>query len=865
MGLKVFLSYAHDANTALVLRIRRDLETAGHTPWIDTAEIKTGDDWRRTILDGLADTDVTLAFLSRHAVREGGVCLDEIALALGMRHGNLATILVEPEPEVQPPVSVSHLQWLDMSGWATQDDAWYQDRLRTILDLLDDPETQRFRGEIEDLESRLQPITQAADIPPLIDGFVGREWVVAAVEAWRTSQPQRRIFRLTGGPGAGKSAFSAWLAHYQRANVVGLNLCKWNDEDRSDPRRVLRTLAFLLATRLPDYRRRLLDRFRRHDPKGEELDRKGAAAMFHWLLAEPLQQLIDGGRRRDRCVLLIDALDETLRNDTSELADLLAELAPKLPAWLALLLTSRPEFPIAASLSHIPPFRLDAEGSTENADDLRDYARQWLATPARTQAAADALIARVVGAAAGNFMYLRKLREAVEEFALDLDAPGRLPQGLSGLYRLWFRRQFPAAAAYRSEFAPILEVLVAASRPVPVELLRTMFGWDVPTEARLLQALGSLFEERPDGVTPFHASLRDWLTDRRQSGAEFVLDAARGSTRVTASMWGRFLATEAGSLPDAFTIAELPAQLERQDADALVTLLDGHGDFDPIAERAKGVVDALEARVAWRAVLAWLSALDRLAEAQGDAGLPWRFDALWRRAQALSTLGQMNRALGAHDQAISAAERAAAAEPDNVERRAELATAFTNRGVTKQSAPGHGPAAAIADYDRAIELRQALRDALGDDWPVPWRNDLAGAFMNRGAAKLAAPGHGPAAAIADFDRAIELRQALRDALGDDWPVPCRNDLADAFGNRGVAKLAAPGHGPAAAIADFDPAIALMQALGDDCPIQWRNDLAAAFEPRHCQGGRAGTRAGGGDRRLRPRHRTQSGAARRAGR
>ena len=429
MGLKVFLSYAHDANTALVLSIRRDLETAGHTPWIDTAEIKTGDDWRRTILDGLADTNVTLAFLSRHAVREGGVCLDEIALALGMRHGNLATILVEPEPEVQPPVSVSHLQWLDMSGWATQDDAWYQDRLRTILDLLDDPETQRFRGEIEDLESRLHPITQAADIPPLIDGFVGREWVVAAVEAWRTSQPQRRIFRLTGGPGAGKSAFSAWLAHYQRANVVGLNLCKWNDEDRSDPRRVLRTLAFLLATRLPDYRRRLLDRFRRHDPKGEELDRKGAAAMFHWLLAEPLQQLIDGGRRRDRCVLLIDALDETLRNDTSELADLLAELAPKLPAWLALLLTSRPEFPIAASLSHIPPFRLDAECSTENADDLRDYARQWLATPARTQAAADALIARVVGAAAGNFMYLRKLREAVEEFALDLERPGTVAAG----------------------------------------------------------------------------------------------------------------------------------------------------------------------------------------------------------------------------------------------------------------------------------------------------------------------------------------------------------------------------------------------------------------------------------------------------
>ena len=33
MGLKVFLSYGHDGNTALVLRIKRDLTAAGHRPW----------------------------------------------------------------------------------------------------------------------------------------------------------------------------------------------------------------------------------------------------------------------------------------------------------------------------------------------------------------------------------------------------------------------------------------------------------------------------------------------------------------------------------------------------------------------------------------------------------------------------------------------------------------------------------------------------------------------------------------------------------------------------------------------------------------------------------------------------------------
>jgi hypothetical protein len=162
----------------------------------------------------------------------------------------------------------------------------------------------------------------------------------------------------------------------------------------------------------------------------------------------------------------------------------------------------------------------------------------------------------------------------------------------------------------------------------------------------------------------------------------------------------------------------------------------------------------------------------------------------------------------------------------------DLALTYMNRGVAKEEAPGHGPAAAIADYDRAIALREALREALGDDWPLPWRDGLAGAYMNRGNAKRSAPGHGSAVAIADFDRAIALREGLREALGDDWPFPWRNELAVTYSNRGIAKRLARGHGPAVAIADFDRAIALMEALrealGDDWPSPWCNDLANVY-------------------------------------
>lgn len=55
--LRVFLSYGHDGNVELVLRIKGFLEARGHEVWIDKDEIKGGDDWRRAIHDGIAASD----------------------------------------------------------------------------------------------------------------------------------------------------------------------------------------------------------------------------------------------------------------------------------------------------------------------------------------------------------------------------------------------------------------------------------------------------------------------------------------------------------------------------------------------------------------------------------------------------------------------------------------------------------------------------------------------------------------------------------------------------------------------------------------------------------------------------------------
>jgi TIR domain-containing protein len=114
LPLRIFLSYGHDSSEELVRWIKADLEKRGHDVWFDKTEIKAGDDWRHSITGGILKSNRVLSVLSKHSTRDPGVCRDEIAIAIGVKGGNIQTILVESEQEVQPPVNIGHIQWLDM-------------------------------------------------------------------------------------------------------------------------------------------------------------------------------------------------------------------------------------------------------------------------------------------------------------------------------------------------------------------------------------------------------------------------------------------------------------------------------------------------------------------------------------------------------------------------------------------------------------------------------------------------------------------------------------------------------------------------------------------------------------------------------
>ena len=635
--LRVFLSYGHDRNEELVLQIKADLEARGHDVWFDQTDIKGGDDWRRAITDGIVGSDRVFSFLSEHSARVPGVCLDELAIAIGAKGGNIQTVLVEGERDVRPPPSVSHIQWLDMHDWKERRAAggsawnnWYKSKLAEILSVLESEQNRRFAGEIEQLRGLLTPVSSEARIAQLLSkGFIGRRWLLDAVETWRQRQDRTsRLLCILGAPGVGKSAFAAHLAHFGRDKVIAVQFCEYDKPDHRDPARIVKTLAFHLAARLPDYRKLLLTL-----PEIGQLDRKTAPELFEYLLAEPLRHVIDGGR--ERYIIVIDALDEASEGGRNVLVEMLAANAQRLPGWLGILATARPESDVSGPLQGLAPLTLDTS-TAANRTDIREYVANRLAAELEGRTDADRLLDLIVAKSEGLFLYVERACEGVQLGNLSLDEPDTFPAGLGGVYYRYLQRQFPDIEAYRREIRPVLRAIVAAREPMPVEVLRQLFDWSEESTRDAVRDLGSLFvigdeSVRSDMVAvqrirPNHRSLAEFLADPTKSGPYFA-SAPEGHRLLSAHGLRAFDRT--GAVPPYFD-DHLVAHLAG--AGELATLNRMLGDARFLAEiSGRSAVDDV-ARVALEA-----PSKDEVA---GMLRVPERFIEMCRELQEVTHIGR---------------------------------------------------------------------------------------------------------------------------------------------------------------------------------------------------------------------------------
>ncbi|NBV87435.1 MAG: hypothetical protein EBS01_14490, partial [Verrucomicrobia bacterium] len=365
-----------------------------------------------------------------------------------------------------------------------------------------------------------------------------------------------RVFWICADPGWGKSAVAARLAHSARARVMAVHFCSHGKPHRNDARLVVRSIAFQMATQLPDYRNQLLalcDDNLAVANRGLTIDQMTASELFDFLLACPLEQSIRGDRNaKDRHLIVLDGLDESLQpGDTcgSELVNLLAAEFGKLPDWLGLVVTSRREDRVVRQLN-VFGMRHFESGDAKNQADIRSYAQGWLEriekegtlSAVQRQRALEA----VCKAADGNFLYLRNLEQSLMSEAGHAVTPQELlsseglPKGLAGMYCRWFERRFKTVEDYELRALPLLELILAAQEPLPLNLARATLGWNDRKQAKVLADLGSLIFLEDGRLQFFHKSLSDWLQDEESTGPGWLASPKEGHAKLATFLMGAF-------------------------------------------------------------------------------------------------------------------------------------------------------------------------------------------------------------------------------------------------------------------------------------------------------------------------------------
>lgn len=543
----VFLSYGRSDASDLALRICNDLESAGHQVWLDTEQIRSGDDWQHVIVDGLTKSDVLVALMSPHSVRMAGessaqtrhdsVCLDEISLArFGPSPTPIIPVMAAP---CEPPLCVHRLDYVDMTGWTDGDES-YRLGIGRLLDSIE--LAVMGRTKYRKWDSWLRPLDFDSYLHERRQGFVGRKQLFREVHEL-TQNPNERALLITGDPGVGKTAFVAEMARSNpHGQVLACYCCRSNVGETLRPSRFQQTIAAMLASRLKGFDV-LLEQARLRNAL-EQLSATDPVAAFETGILSALRALSPPSEIK---YLLVDALDESLIEGRSTIASLLHwEILEGLPSWLRLVATSRREPEVLSELSGLRALNIDAIGS-DGLRDVETYIRQFINntelhdTIAKSNFSQDDVVHRLAKRANGNMLYARLALLAIQRGRQTLDQIDDLPSALRDFYKRSIESLFPTSETWTAARS-VLEVLVAADQPIAPEVLAEISGVDPEYELPdITNRLEPVLTIRDGRISLFHQSMYDWFAEttnpyrasvkngrrRIATAALSVLDAAR--------------------------------------------------------------------------------------------------------------------------------------------------------------------------------------------------------------------------------------------------------------------------------------------------------------------------------------------------
>lgn len=509
-SLKIFISYGRDEYTSEVHAIRDAISARGHEVWFDSEQLAGGLDWEQRIEAGISWCDQIVLTLTPHSVRRpDGYCLNEIAKALELRKPIIPLLLTQVPLGVPTSICrIQYLDWRDAIPSAMNVEKFMQ-RMARLFDAIEENKLD-FEGGQQRLIRYLQPINYDAEIHAHLARFQGRRNINQQLRNWLTDPSSSQALWLAGAPGLGKSAIVATLAH-RWAEVAAVHFCVAGNQDKIDPARAILSIAFQLSNHLEEYRTRL------YQLDLESEAKKDASTLFDTLLVGLLAK--DFPKPDQHCTVLLDGLDEAkLSIYDNPIAEVICGGWSKLPRWLRLIVSSRPEADVTPWLQGITRIELHGDDPEHNADLVAFISSQLISMNRPTTLE---FVNQIVARSEGAYHYVNLLLEEFRQGSCDPDNLADLPMGLNQFYLQTFKRRFKDFLQYQMRVRPLLEIILAAPEPVPLSILAHATKTETRNVKEELIKLGSLIIIEPfkggtdtdwDLVRFSHASLRSWLT-----------------------------------------------------------------------------------------------------------------------------------------------------------------------------------------------------------------------------------------------------------------------------------------------------------------------------------------------------------------
>lgn len=405
-----------------------------------------------------------------------------------------------------------------------------EDQLTSIAELMDTrfgQLLQHFLNSSTSVHASIRDFTRY--IEEKTREFVGRQFVFDAVEQFVNNSPRGYLF-VRGDPGIGKSALAAQIVkmngylHHFNIRSEGIN--KATD--------FLKNIsAQLIAVYNLDYA--ILP---------PEATQDGG---FLGDLLEQVSKKIDG----EKCIIVVDALDEVDNNGQSAGANLLY-LPRVLPEGIFFVVTTRREqLPLRIDISEQESLFIEQDDAG-NLADITMYVEGQIphtgiqAYIQRHGIDDELFIEHMVEKSQGNFIYLRMVLPEIESGAYtDLEL-NSVPAGLNSYYEdHWRRMRQQNEMDWFDYKLPVIVALTVVKEPVSIDLI---VDFSYIEDIRRIKAVLRDFDqfifkadvEYDDGTQRryrwYHASFFEYVASKENVADERV-DLVEANKKIADKMW----------------------------------------------------------------------------------------------------------------------------------------------------------------------------------------------------------------------------------------------------------------------------------------------------------------------------------------